>query len=278
MRAFQEDDFKKMARDVVAEYLERETPLSDGLAKAAEDMELNPDQIQNLVQLANSLAHLTLFENKNDGDKIVEFKPADPDDVLKRVYKEDSVPESAESEEVCEMPSSSSKEMDFFGDFPDIASKLKSILSGGSESICDPEEEKAESSVSPERRSMMVIRIRKVASELKNREMTSALEYQEELDKLASEFAKLYGPDFSDFEKNAVAFRGDTAIPVLADIRSCLRIAGQVNTDSFEKRACVVDTETREMKSLDRLIKLAESHRDHGRAYTYLRQKVGGIL
>ena len=275
MRAFREEDFRKMSRDVVSGYLKKEASLSDGLVKVSEDMGLDPNQIQNLVQLANSLAHLTLFENKNDGDKIINFSPADPDDVLRKVYKENPVPESQEGCE-CDAVSPMDRESDFFGDFPNLAEKLKSVLSSGGETteivpggMDDP---------GGNARSMMVIKIRKVASELKDKELSSAMEYQEELDKLASDFAKLYGPDYNEFEKTAFALRGEMAVPILTDIRACLRISGAVEKTAFEKTACVVDTDTKEIKSLDKLIKLAESHRDYAKAYNYLQQEVGGVL
>ncbi len=273
MRVLQADDFKKMARVVVDNYLEREVPLAEGLAKTSEELGLNPDQVNNLVQLANNLAHLTLFEKKDDGDKVIEFSPADPDDVMKKIYKESPVPES----DVCEtVESPVGKETDFFGDFPDLSEKLREALTPGAE---DGEvSSEPGDGASPQRRSMLVIKIRKVASELKDRELTAATEYQEELDKLAAEFAKLYGPDLEEFEKNALAFRGDAAVPVLTDIRGCLRIPGTVTREGLEKKAHVIDTKTKEMQSLDKLIKLSVDHHDCARAHAFLQQKVGRIL
>ncbi len=272
MQVLQEDDFKKMAQDIVTAYLEKDVPLADGLAKTAEGMGLNPDQIQNLVQLANSLAHLTLFENKQGGDKVIDFSAADPEDVLKKVYKEGPVPEQ---QETCEMASPENSETDFFGDFPDL-SKIREAINPGEA----PGEVSSEpgDGASPQQHTMMIIKIRKVASELKNRELTSAIEYREELDKLATEFAKLYGPDFAEFEKKALAFRGNLAVPVLTDIRSCLRIPGEVEETTSEKIAFVVDTKAKEMLSLDKLIKLAEDHRDYAKAYKHLHQKAGSVL
>jgi len=271
MREFREDDFKKMAQGIVNEYLEKDSPLDESLAKMSEDMGLNPDQIQNLVQLANSLAHLTLFDNKNDGDKIIDFSPADPDVVLKKVYKDNAMPES---QEIHEAPCPGSKETDFFGDFPDISTKIREALKPEAPSeINEPI-----STTSPNQRSMMIIKIRKVASELKDKELASAIEYREELDKLASDFAKLYGPDFMEFEKNALALRGDIAVDVLTDIRSCLRVPGPVPNVSTEKVACVIDTDVKEIRSLDKLIKLAEDHADYSAAYNKLQQKAKGVL
>lgn len=275
MRVLHAEDFKKIARIIVADYIEREVPLAEGLAKTSEDLGLNPDQIQNLVQLANTLAHLTLFENKNDGDKVVEFSPADPDSVMKEIYKEKPVPES-DNYECEEMASPTDKSTDFFGDFPDLTNKLRDALTP---STADGEvSNEPADGASPRRGSMMIIKIRKVAAELKDRELASAFEYREELDKLASEFAKLYGPNLREFEKDALVFRGNAAIPVLTDIRTCLRIPEPVENVAFEKQAVVVDTQTKEMQSLDKLIKLAKDHDDYAQAHQFLQQKVGRIL
>jgi len=279
MRVLRAEDFEKMAREVVDEYLNQSVPLDAGLAKAAMDGELNPDQIQNLVQLANSIAHLTLFDGKNDGDKIVKFNPADPDVVLKKVYN-DNVPECCGDEEEGEavVPGSPSMDSasDFFGDFPDLSKKIRE-LSGHSDETPGIEIDDASGGATPARKSVVIIKIRKVAEELKDRELVAAIEYKEELDKLASEFAKLYGPSYEDFEKDALSVRGDKAVPVLCDVRSCLRMA-PIQSTVLEKSARVVDSDTPLMTSLDTLIKLSATHQESRAAYNYLKEKVGGAL
>ena len=87
MRVLNREDYEKLARDVVTRFVNNKEPLVDNLAKLSEDMGLNPDQIRALVQVANTLAHLDLFDRKTDGDKVVSFDPADPKDVLERVYR-----------------------------------------------------------------------------------------------------------------------------------------------------------------------------------------------
>jgi hypothetical protein len=272
MRVLRAEDFEKMAREVVDSYLHQSVPLDSGLAKVATDEGLNPDQIQNLVQLANSIAHLTLFDGKEDGDKIVEFNPADPDVVLKKVYK-DGVPECGEEDSVPEASPIDSA-TDFFGDFPDMSKKIRELTGKPDDS---PVSTEATDNATPARKSMVIIKIRKVAEELKDRELASAMEYKEELDKLAAEFAKLYGPNYADFEKDALAVRGDLALPVLCDVRSCLRMP-PIQTAVLEKTARVVDAETSLLESLDTLIKLSTRHQESRAAYDYLKSKVGGIL
>lgn len=278
MRELLVGDFDKMAESVVREYLDNNVSLEDGLAKISMVEGLNPDQIQNLVQLANSLAHLTLFDRKDDGDKIVEFSPADPDAVLKKVYT-DEVPEP----EPCpEMDAPESRCSDMFGDFPDLTSKIRAALGGGGEeeTVVSPEGDAVTKTVtksSPGQRSMMVIKIRKVAEEVGQRKIAAAIQYREVLDGLAAEFAKLYGPDYSDFEKRALALRGDKAIPVLQDVRRCLKKDILVQVDNT-KTAVLVDDASKDIQDLDKLIKLSERYQDCVDGEEYLQKEAGRWL
>jgi len=272
MRILRADDFEKMARAVVDDFLSHEIPLMDGLTKVSVEEGLNPDQVQNLVQLANRIAHLVLFDKKTDGDKIVEFDPADPDAVLKNIFSS-GCPSSTDDSEVCEAVSPTDKITDLFGDFPDMSSKLKQVMDeapdvGEAEEVGEP---------SKHRRATVVIKIRKVAEELETQKHQKALEYKDELDKLAAEFAKLYGPDFREFEKEAMALRGELAVPVLTDVRRCLRLSERV-PKYIEKTASVIDTNKSDIKSLDKLIKLAQEHQDNKEALEYIKEKAGKLL
>jgi hypothetical protein len=267
MRVFSSDDFKKMARVVVNRFMDG-TPLSDGIVKSALDNELNPDQIRNLVQMANTMAHMTLFYNKNDGDKIVEFSPADPKDVMQNVYKDEMPPEE-DSCDAC----SPEKAMDMFGDLSSVVDKIKDMVSNGQSTSVETES----TPTSPVKRQMTIIKIRKVAEALDNEKLETAHAYQDELDKVASEFAKLYGPDHGEFEKDALAWRGNAAVPVLNDIRNCLRME-RISPAPLTKTARVVDTDDRMLQSLERLMKLASAYEDYCDAKTFLQEKVGGYL
>lgn len=281
MRVIRPEEFKKMAQEVVDNYLQRSIPLTDGLAKVATENALNPDQLKNLVQLANTMTHLTLFDQRNDGDKIVEFNPADPADVTKKVFV-DGEPTS----EGCSN-TSSCDEGDMFGDLNGVLDKVKDVLRGASDSTSVPTEQSAapeaptadanSSSPNPAKRQMLIIKIRKVASELENRQYETAYGYREELDKTAAEFAKQNGPDFETFEKDAFALRGDMAIPIINDLRGCLRMPS-TKVDEFPKLARVVDSKTDEMRSLDELIKLNADYTAIKEARAHIQESVGEYL
>lgn len=286
MRALQKRDYEKLAQEVLDGFLEGGTPLVNGVAKVAMDAGLNPEQIRNLVQLANTMTHLALFDRKADGDKNVEFDPADPTTVLKKVYSDGEVPDTPSADPA---PQSASGLLDMFGDFPD----LKGILGKGSpaaaspcESGCpasgpsgpgEPSELGAAAPADPAKQQMLIIKIRKVAQHLNGKKLAALCEYRETMDKLATEFAKMYGPDFREFEKDAADVFGIAAMTPLSDIRNCLRL-DEPTKDLFEKRARLVDTNTPEMgmfRSMVENIKLAQHCAD---GEQYLHEEVGGLL
>jgi len=261
MRVLNREDYEKLARDVVTRFVNNKEPLVDNLAKLSEDMGLNPDQIRALVQVANTLAHLDLFDRKTDGDKVVSFDPADPKDVLERVYR-------VTDDSSCGAESSGSL-MDLFGDLPKPSSAFKDIGTPADTGMGD--------NPSPQKQQIMIIKIRKVAEELRHEKMAAAMEYEDSLDKLAAEFASLYGKNFESFEKDAVDVHGADAIPVISDLRKCLRLP-EIKFAVFEKRARVVDSDAPEMRTFGRLVSLIEHAKACDAGCDLLKQKFGGVL
>lgn len=275
MRVIPSDELKKMARSIVDEYLGNNTSLAEGIAKTALSQELNPDQIKNLVTLANVAAHTTLFDKKAD-DKVIEFEPADPVDVMRRVYKTAT---PVETPTVSAEPPMSRAE-DMFGDLSEVLDKVKDMLGRCPTDAEEPAPTPVEvpEEVSPKKHQMMIIRIRKVAEHIEDQQLQKAAEYREELDALATKFAKLYGPDLEEFEKDAVAWRGVSSYPVIGDLRKRLRMPSFDPTRTMEKRARLVDTETENMRSLDKLVRLTTEYNDLINAREFLQEKVGQWL
>lgn len=262
IRVLRAEDYDKLAQHIVNDFIESEVPLSDGVLKVAKEMALHPNHIENLVQLSNKLAHLRLFEKKS-GDKIVEFETVKPRDVLQRFYAD------APAEKVAE-DLSRNRELDFFGDYEEPSEDEQEKTAEETVPELDPKREH------PEKTSQLTLKIRKVAEELDSRRLQAEWEYVEELDKLAAEFAKLYGPNFEEFEKDAAAAFGTVAQPIMNDIRSRLRL--EPKELSLEKTSRLADTDTAEMKSLEKLIKLAAEAADCARGRAYLQEQVGEVL
>ena len=265
MRVLNREDYEKLAREAVSQFVESAVPLTDSLVKLSDSMGLNPDQIKSLVSVANTLAHLDLFDRKDDGDKVVEFEPADPKAVLNRVYNGEKLTDVQEEGPSC--PDA----RDMFGDFPDMNAEEESPVEEAAEAPPDA------NGSTPRRQQIMIIKIRKVAEELEQRKYAAALSYEEELNRLASDFASLYGPDFPAFEKDAIDVHGGDAVPILADLRKLLRMP-EIKLAVFEKSARLVDTNTSEMHSFGQLKSLAEEAKACSAGLQLLQQKVGGVL
>ncbi len=261
MRVLQRKDYEDLAKEAVARMVNEAVPLSDTLVKISEDMGLNPDQIKALVQVANTLAHLDLFDKKQDGDKLVDFTPAEPDDVVKQVVTSDD-------ESPCEAPGGLN---DLEGELPDMTSQEETP-----EAPLADVGELAQPDVSPGKRQIMIIKIRKLAEEMDQRKITAALGYEEELDKLASEFARLYGPDYEAFEKDAIDVHGGDAVSILSDLRMRLRLP-EIKLAIFEKRARLVDTATAEMQSFGKLAQYVEDAKAYAAGQELLRLKIESL-
>lgn len=101
MRAYQERDYDDMAGRVVDRFMRGETKLADAAVQEAMSGQLNPDQIERLVQAANTMAFLRMMEaRKAEGapDMTHEFDPADTASVLQSIvgqtpFQHDAGPE-----------------------------------------------------------------------------------------------------------------------------------------------------------------------------------------
>lgn len=260
-----------MAHAIVSDFLDNETSLADGVAKTADSEGLNPDQTKNLVQMSNVIAHLKLFDKKTDGDKNVEFEPVDPDVVMKKIYVEKPEEKKEEGEDKVDL-----------SPFPDLMRMVQECLDP-----CTTEnsEEKETEPTSPQKRQIMIIRIRKVAEELENRGLEARYRYTEGVDKLAMEFRKLYGPDYSTFEKEGCELfdsredvKPSQAVSVFRDLRCLLGKAAGVIPAGNVKTACVVDSETPLMKTFAVAIQDSEEAQLCADGVRFLNEKIGALL
>ena len=267
IRVFQSEDYEKLAKNVVNDFIEKEIPLADGVLKVASEMDMGPEHLRNLVQISNKMAHLRLFEKKAE-DKFIEFEPADPRKILKAMFaKMSSETEKTAADEGYD------RDADFFGEF----SMSSEETTKEAETTEPLSEEKLEH---PHKRDISLLALRKTAEDLHSRKLQAEFGYLEEMDKLAAEFAKLYGPDYDVFEKDALYHYGEVTVPILGDIRSRLRMP-EINigsSDTTKKLARLVDTGTSEMKSLRKLFKFAGEAARCERGHAYLKQELGDAL
>jgi len=91
-----ERDFEKIADIVVSKYLEGAAKLAEAAAEEAITKEMNPDQIERMVQAANTLTFLRLMDKQIQAKKdnlLEEFEPIDSRTVIKLVIDKNGVQE-----------------------------------------------------------------------------------------------------------------------------------------------------------------------------------------
>jgi hypothetical protein len=71
---------QEISVDIVKDYVANKTPLSDGIAKVASELELNPEQIRRVIESCNTVTYLSL--QKQAQDRTFEFPLADYNSVL----------------------------------------------------------------------------------------------------------------------------------------------------------------------------------------------------
>ena len=256
-----------MAHAIVSDFIDNETPLANGIAKTAETEGLNPDQTKNLVQLSNIIAHLKLFDKKT-GDKNIEFEPADPEVVMKKIYQK-------KPEEKKETGTETGSED--LSPFPDLLRMVQECISSPEQDGEEKVEEEGEET-NPRKRQILIIKIRKVAEELENRTLEARHRYTEGVDKLAMEFRKLYGSDHATFEKEGSDLFNSRAVAVFNDIRSILgKTSVKVPVDNT-KTACVVDSETPLMKAFAVAVQDSEEAHLCTEGVRFLNEKIGALL
>ena len=249
MSVLQIADYEKMADEIVSEFIENKKDLNTSILKKAQENEFNSEQIKRLVELSNTKAFLKVFSPEKTGeDKNTEFDVADPNKILKEYFA--NPPEPTKVSHV--------STDDFDLDIPDMMQRIRA----GVAEVEEPKTEEksaelidsnADISIIPEARMKTVMRLRKVAEELLNRIYESEHDYIDELDKTASEFCKLYGPDYAEAEKIIVLRYGDDEFikHALEDIRKNIRwTAAMYNPSASEIINKVASEETVEVKSI----------------------------
>lgn len=94
MATLNESDLDGMAKKVVERFLSRQAALAEAAADEAKTAHLNPDQIERMVQSANTEAFLRMMDQRKlagAGDLMHEFEPIDARQVIKIVIDQNGV-------------------------------------------------------------------------------------------------------------------------------------------------------------------------------------------
>lgn len=218
MPAWSEDEYVKRAAVIAQQSAVSKKPLNDVCEKVARDESLNPEEIRTVVRLSNVAMFQHLFKEKDmqkHADRHVEFDVADPEIVIMRLHQAAAAG-----------PQSASVENDKLAfEVPDMmAAKRRGFeLDNGTVKVASDHE------VKPARTDMVVLTMRKLASEFESRRMQASFRWEQKIAALYDAFHKApgYGPDFGAFEKDAYAEFGDNASLELESLRKDLRFAGR---------------------------------------------------
>lgn len=265
--AFQFSDYERMSDGVVSDFMSKSASLNDGILKLAQDLDLNPEQVKRLVEMSNTKAFLKIFNKKNEGTRDVDFDVADAKKILKDFFSADG-PKSMKITKVTisKMPTDTMCPS-LESDFPDMMEGTRRgkpalvVVKSASEQLEEKVAE-ADDTFNTKTKYKEILKLRKVAEELMNRVYESEHDYNERLDKLASDFCKLYGPDYGAFEEDVIVRYGTDNAYVkyaLDDIRKYVRWKKPMYMPSSKTLMNkVANLTTPEVKLLDEMYKLKE--------------------
>lgn len=280
MAAYNDRDFQGMAERVVDSYLAGQSKLADAAAAEAKTGELNPDQIERMVQAANVMTFQKLMDQRKSAgatDLMHEFDPIDSRQIIKILIDQNGVhvdgPTSM-NEGMGDM--SQDPGMD---DLPDEMSGIRMNPAEGDpghmdspaveecEEEChdklDPPGVKTKKKGPPDKKKEAgIMRARKLASLLEDQRLQEGHRFDERLDRLSMGLRRIYGPGYLSFEKDAMMEHGDD--PVAVEVINLLRRERKlepVQSTQGEKLAAERDhylsVNTTELRQFEELVKIA---------------------
>jgi len=236
-----ESEYIKHAQNLAEQHLVTKKSLNELSEKFATENNLNPEEIRTLVRLANVSTFQELFKKKDGGDKMIEFDTGDPEAVIRNMVSHASAP-----------PQSANVNNDkLAGEVPDMM--LEKRL-GKKFDVASTEKVASEYVEKAPRVDMVVLNLRKLASEFTLARLSAGADWEEKLGSLANVFRRApgYGPKFRDFEKMAWADLGSDAAPEMAVLYEELKVSSVPMTAekvAFLQERLVVDN-TPEIKLL----------------------------
>lgn len=249
MPLMDENLLQKLAAEVVRRFQTTKIALTDGVVDAAQQNELNPEQIKRLVETANNMAFQQRFEGAPDRMAASEFEPADANAALKRLV------DAAEDVMATMEPMGGTSGGDAIaqGLSGDLTAPLPTTRPDAPAPLppATPEpmmEPKVSSAVA-------VMRLRKTAEQLRLHTYQVRTAFTDEFQKLATVFTRVGGPRFEAFEADALYKWGRAAAPHLGALRQALRKeAATYDVDISTKIARVIDSRTPELQAFGRLL------------------------
>ncbi len=278
MRALREQDYDEMAGRVVDRFLTRGVKMADAAVEEAVHGQLNADQIERLVQAANTMAFLRMMEaRKADGERDMthEFEPLETRSVIKSII--DAGPPLGGDEPSAPPPSdgdnaplpdemgehrrdqgpSSAGLSDNAGPFPMGAQQASRERTNEQKPPAKPRDKDTQ-------KEAMVRghRLSKLATVFDDQLIEAEMAFEDGYGRLARLFKLAHGaPRFEDFEKDAMSVEGDTHGLAVINLMRRERGLPLHRRDVLEKAAELMDRhvvdDTPEIREFSTLVKVA---------------------
>lgn len=308
MPVLREQDFDKLAKEVVGQFLSGGANLADSAAKIASENGLNPDQIERLVQSANTMTFLEMMDRRKQagvGDLLHEFDPIDSRQVIRIVIDNAGVhidptgggmPSEAPMDDEMELPDEmhgkqvmnpaegepghmDSPEVEDCEeecheklDPPGVKTKKRDDNDDEPLAPKDNEDKKP-----PAKKEARIMRARKLASILEDQYKQAEWAFEDRFTSLVDRFRRAYNPpSFAEFEKDAMAEFGDAVgLNILNNIRQARRLEPLDLTAAHEKVAALNDRhltiESPELHLFEELHKIATKAAELERGLAWVR-------
>lgn len=283
MRALREQDYDEMAGRVVDRFLTTGVKMADAAVEEAVQGQLNADQIERLVQAANTMAFLRMMETrKAEGarDMTHEFEPLETRSVIKSII--DTGPQLNGEPSTPALPQGDEAPL------PDEMGERRKQPVGESEALLDrngPSSEpkagdkppaKARDKDTQKEAMVKNHRMTKLASVFNDQLIEAEMAFDDGYNRLSRLFKLAYGvPRFEDFEKDAMSVESDlhglAVINLMRQDRG-LPLRGQ---DIIEKAAQYKDRhiadDTQPLREFCALVKVARQATRIQDAVTHVR-------
>lgn len=265
MRALREQDYDEIAGRVVGRFLDGGVKMADAAVEEAIQGQLNADQIERLVQAANTMAFLRMMEaRKADGERDMthEFEPLETRSIIKSII--DGGPQLNGPEQ--SMLPSHAHEDD--GPLPDEMGERRKQPIGEGEAILDRDgptkKPPAKTQDKDVKKEAMVRnhRLVKLASVFDDQLIDAEMAFDDGYGRLARLFKLAHGAlKFEDFEKDAMSVENDQHSLAVINLMRRDRGLPLHSSDVIEKAAQLRDhrivDDTQPIREFRALVKIS---------------------
>lgn len=270
MRALREQDYDEMAGRVVDRFLGGSVKMADAAVEEAVNGQLNADQIERLVQAANTMAFLRMMEaRKAEGERDMthEFEPLETRSVIKSII--DSGPQLHGAEPQAETPPDGDD-----APLPDEMGERRKLPIGEGEALLerngpfgeqkagDKPPAKAREKDTQKEAMVRNHRLAKLASVFDDQLIVAEMAFDDGYHRLARMFKLAHGaPQFEEFEKDAMSVEGDQHGLAVINLMRRDRGLPLRGSDTIEKAAQLRDhrivDDTQSIREFRALVKIS---------------------